>query len=287
MRQDKKDNGWVGRDTAGGAAVLGALGAALLGWVSTACWQRVVGAVGQDAWSASIEVAQGLEIIVLAAAGLVSAWLSVLLLAGSAAALPGARLAPLRSFTTRLAPRLVPRITAGLVTTAVVLTPAGVAHAAPETGWGATQSVSASGGPGTRTALVTLAGAGTPGTEAPGTKATGTDAPAAGAPEPGWRPTEPPRTAPSSTSIDLVSRGTAAPDSIVVRAGDTLWDITARHLGADADAPTIAAAWPLWFEANRDVIGADPDLILPGTLLVPPPHDLLAAAATPLEQVAP
>lgn len=275
MRQDSNgtgrvgrdnDTGRVGRDTAGAAAVLGAGGAALLGWVSTECWHRVGVAVGPDTWSASFEVAQGLEIIVLAAAGLVSAWLSVLLIASSVAALPGARLAPLRACTTRLAPRLVPRITAGLVTTAVVLTPVGAASAAPATDWEAPQSVSASGEPGT-----------------------GTGSPNTGAPEPGWLPTEPPRSAPSSTSIDLVSRGTAAPDSIVVRAGDTLWDITARHLGADADAATIAAAWPLWFEANRDVIGTDPDLILPGTLLVPPSdHDLsAAAAAAPREQVAP
>lgn len=268
MRQDSNDKGAGRRDAASGAAAaLGALGAAALGWVATVCWQQVVGTVGVDAWGASFEVPRGLEIIVLAAAGLVAAWLSVLLMAGSIAALPGARLAPLRLFATRCAPRLAPRIAAGLVTTAVVLTPMGAAQAAPEAGVSATLSVS----------------------ETPGTETPGTEAPTTGAPEPGWRPTAPPRPPHSSTSIDFVSRGTAAPDSVVVRAGDTLWDITARHLGNDADAATIAVTWPLWFEANRDVIGADPDLILPGTLLVPPHDDDLLAAATigPREQVAP
>jgi len=56
----------------------------------------------------------------------------------------------------------------------------------------------------------------------------------------------------------------------VVRAGDTLWDIAARHLGPDADAAAIATAWPRWFAANRAAIGPDPDHILPGTRLVPP-----------------
>lgn len=262
-------------DTAGAAAALGVVGAALLGWIAVAAWQRVLSAVGRDPWGTSFEVAQGLEVIVLAAAGLVSAWLALLLIAGSLAALPGARLAPVRSWITRLAPGMVPRIAAGLVTAAVVLTPVGAAQAASGTG----PSVTASALP---------PATDPPGTNTPPTEDSATEAPAAEAPEPGWRPTEPPRTAPTA-SIDLVSRGTAAPDSVVVRAGDTLWDITARHLGAEADAATIAAAWPLWFEANRDVIGADADLILPGTILVPPHEDDLVAATTsaPAEQVAP
>lgn len=286
MRQDSSNNRRADRDTGVGATALGAVGAGLLGWVAAACWHLVVGTAGRDGWSASFEVAQGLEIILLAAAGLVSAWLSLLLIAGSVAALPGARLAPLRSWTTRLAPRLVPRIAAGLVTTAVVLTPMGAAQAAPGTSTSAPGSVST---PGTETPGAAILKTEASGTETLGTETFGTDVPGTGAPEPGWRPTAPPRTASSSHSIDLVSRGTAAPDSIVVRAGDTLWDITARHLGADADAATIAATWPLWFETNRDVIGADPDLILPGTLLVPPQEeDLLAVAgAAPSEQVSP
>jgi hypothetical protein len=71
----------------------------------------------------------------------------------------------------------------------------------------------------------------------------------------------------------LVSRphpGRAVSDHIVVRRGDTLWDIAARALGPDASAADIAASWPRWHAANRSTIGPDPDLILPGQLLRPP-----------------
>ena len=51
---------------------------------------------------------------------------------------------------------------------------------------------------------------------------------------------------------------------VIVAAGDTLWDITADHLGLDpGEHAAIAAAWPDLYERNRDTIGADPDLIVP------------------------
>jgi nucleoid-associated protein YgaU len=52
--------------------------------------------------------------------------------------------------------------------------------------------------------------------------------------------------------------------SYVVRSGDTLWDIARRHLPDYASAAQVARAWPLWFAANRDVIGPDPSHIVPG-----------------------
>ena len=57
---------------------------------------------------------------------------------------------------------------------------------------------------------------------------------------------------------------------VEVRPGDSLWTIVARHLGPGATDLDIAAAWPSWYEANAGTIGADPDLIRPGQLLVPP-----------------
>ncbi len=59
-------------------------------------------------------------------------------------------------------------------------------------------------------------------------------------------------------------------DAVVVRRGDTLWGIAARHLGPDATPAEIAAEWPRWYAANRAVVGPDPDLIRPGQRLVPP-----------------
>ncbi|WP_329484730.1 LysM peptidoglycan-binding domain-containing protein [Kribbella sp. NBC_01484] len=72
------------------------------------------------------------------------------------------------------------------------------------------------------------------------------------------------------------------PGRVDVRAGDSLWSIAARELGPNASAEAIAARWPEWYAANRQVIGSDPDLILPGQVLripaaatgqhVPPTH---------------
>ncbi len=93
--------------------------------------------------------------------------------------------------------------------------------------------------------------------------------------DPGWTPTPP--TAPARTMALppdplLVStpRAVDAVEQLAVRRGDTLWDLAARHLGADATDAEIATEWPRWHEANRDTIGSDPDLLLPGQLLLPP-----------------
>jgi nucleoid-associated protein YgaU len=57
---------------------------------------------------------------------------------------------------------------------------------------------------------------------------------------------------------------------VVVRPGDTLWGIAADHLPVGEGPAAVAQAWPAWWSANRAAIGADPDLIHPGTRLVPP-----------------
>ncbi len=56
-----------------------------------------------------------------------------------------------------------------------------------------------------------------------------------------------------------------------MRRGDTLWALAARRLGPDATDAEIAAEWPRWYGANDAVIGSDPDLLLPGQRLSPPP----------------
>jgi nucleoid-associated protein YgaU len=58
---------------------------------------------------------------------------------------------------------------------------------------------------------------------------------------------------------------------VVVRPGGTLWSITDDVLGPAPDDPSLPAlSWPLLHEANRDVIGEDPDLLLPGQVLTVP-----------------
>jgi hypothetical protein len=67
--------------------------------------------------------------------------------------------------------------------------------------------------------------------------------------------------------------GVRPEQTVVVRRGDTLWDLAARHLGPAATDAEIAREWPLWFAANRAAIGSDPDRLRPGQQLTPPPTD--------------
>lgn len=60
------------------------------------------------------------------------------------------------------------------------------------------------------------------------------------------------------------------PPGLVVAAGDSLWTIAAAHLPASASTAAVDRAWRRWYAANRSVIGPDPDLIVPGQLLLPP-----------------
>jgi len=67
---------------------------------------------------------------------------------------------------------------------------------------------------------------------------------------------------------------------VIVRSGDTLWSITKHWLPLDASEVKIAQSCAAWFDANRDVIGADRDFIIPGQHLTPPtktPHTKDAA----------
>ncbi len=112
----------------------------------------------------------------------------------------------------------------------------------------------------------------------------GQGAPGPGLPDPGWSPPPDPgwtpdapvvRPQPDVTAVTAASRrGTdQAPVEVVVHRGDSLWTITARHLGAGATDAEVAAQWPRWYSANRAVIGSDPDLLLPGQVLRAPEDD--------------
>ena len=63
-----------------------------------------------------------------------------------------------------------------------------------------------------------------------------------------------------------------------VTPGESLWSITARLLPAGSGPARIAQAWPALYRANSGVIGADPSLIRPGTVLSIP--DSLPAPGT-------
>ena len=60
-------------------------------------------------------------------------------------------------------------------------------------------------------------------------------------------------------------RGPEQRPTVTVRPGDTLWDLAAENLGD-------GARWPELYAANRDAVGADPDLIRPAVRLRIPGH---------------
>jgi hypothetical protein len=71
----------------------------------------------------------------------------------------------------------------------------------------------------------------------------------------------------SAASGAAIGRSTG---SVAVLAGDSLWDIVANYLGPEASDVDIALEWPRWYEANKALIGQNPDVLLPGQVLLPP-----------------
>lgn len=72
----------------------------------------------------------------------------------------------------------------------------------------------------------------------------------------------------AGASTGVTVRDRPLPDRVVVvRPGDTLWDLAAEGLPQAADDATVAARCRLIYELNRDLIGDDPDLIHPALRL--------------------
>lgn len=103
--------------------------------------------------------------------------------------------------------------------------------------------------------------------------------PAATAPQnssPAATPAPPSPTAMTSTRTEAPAAepvGKPSTATYTVRPTDSLWDIAARQLEPGATNAQIEAAWQRWYAANRDSLGPNPDLIYPGTILVPPLND--------------
>jgi len=184
---------------------------------------------------------------------LICVWLtaaSVVVIAGHA---PGALGAAARRASRRVAPRLVRRAIAAAAGASVLAAPA-LAVADPQPGSAPTVAwpLSAPVGP------------------SPGWPLTPPAAPAPPTPGPPRPPPTvppPPRPAPPGPGPH---NDPAAGSTVVVQPGDSLWSIAAARLGPGATDADIAAAWPAWHRANADAIGADPDLIQPGTALRAP-----------------
>lgn len=238
----------VGGSRRGRAAALGLVCAALAFALAAAL---LVGAAQRWPGPGVQDLATGLDVLAGLGAGAVSAWAGVILVSASVSlvrdALPSASSRPARAAATGLL--VLASLGASTAAHAAAPTAVVTATATAETADAATTSTSAEDAPAT---------------------------PADELPQPGWTPTRtgpaPPRAeAPSTADVTLVTTPVTAPsERVVVHRGDTLWGIAARHLGADATDRDVAEAWPRWYAANRDVIGADPDLIRPGQQLVVP-----------------
>jgi hypothetical protein len=90
---------------------------------------------------------------------------------------------------------------------------------------------------------------------------------------PGYLPSAPPRVHDADGPRLLVPAPRLASSThelVTVRRGDSLWSIASRHLGSGASDVQVAREWPRWYAANRDLIGDDPDLLVPGQQLRPP-----------------
>lgn len=94
-------------------------------------------------------------------------------------------------------------------------------------------------------------------------------APTAAAPDPSWPLTGEHPSPPDLAQPDLSQPGGEPADIHLVAPGDSLWSIAAEHLPG-AGAPQVADAVAALQDTNRDVIGPDANLILPGQRLVLP-----------------
>ncbi|WP_162799426.1 LysM peptidoglycan-binding domain-containing protein [Nocardioides sp. 616] len=88
---------------------------------------------------------------------------------------------------------------------------------------------------------------------------------------------EPQHTAQSrGVSAPLASRDPGPPPTDgpgevrVVRQGDTLWALASERLPGSATPEQVDRAWRAIHRRNREVVGPDPDLIVPGQSLVLP-----------------
>lgn len=207
---------------------------------------------------------QSLPALLCLAMSAVCAWVTLLVLAGLASRRSGTTGRLGNGALRRLAPAAVRRgVEVLLGATTVLAIGASAAQATPA--------------PAARPAA---AAAAAPAAVAAGTITSpllaGLDRPAAATPAPPQVDLDRPAADPSRgislvTTVATRSPVQQAESAIVtVQHGDSLWRIAARSLPDGAGQRAIEKAWHRWYEANRDVIGGDPNLLQPGQHLVPP-----------------
>ncbi len=229
-------------------------------WVVADARMRALAAPGPAA------AADALTLLLALAALLLLLWLALGLTLGALAVLPGA----IGRWAVRSADRLTPARAARA--TALLLGSAVATAALPTT------AVADPTGPGAGAGTTVVATAPDPGFAPQGASAFGTvgaaHAGSGPAPDPGFLPRPPVVRHIVAPTVISPPGGLPAPRGVVVHRGDTLWAIAARDLGPDATDAEVAAHWPRWFAANREVVGSDPDRILPGQVLSRPTREV-------------
>jgi nucleoid-associated protein YgaU len=235
----------------GGTGLTWAGSAALFGTVAVQAWEGVT-ATGPVR-------AEDVVALVAAVAGsaLVLWWASAAALCVAAQALPTSthHARRLRRSAHAITPALVRRAVSAALGVSV-LGASGLVVAAPAVG-SAVGSAAQHAPPATSAASL----------------ATGTPAPDL---DPGWGPAPQRRSRvrpTGTTSAPGTGTDPGSPALVVVRPGDTLWDLAADDLGDGATHADVAAHWPRWHAVNRDVVGSDPDHLRPGQRLRVPSQE--------------
>lgn len=260
----------MGRMVMSAAITVGALGL-------TAAWLLQTFLQGFRAWDAGgpLRPDEALVPLVAAAALGVALWLCCgVVLELLARLLPGTVGRCAESAAAVITPRAVRRVAAALLGLGMTagLSPAAASVAATAPGPGASVAASpqtpvhaASAVPGPGRSSPTHAEPELPALPDPGFGSI---------PDAGWVPSAP--TVRPQPDVRVLSPAPRAPapeqeeHEVVVHRGDSLWSIAADHLGPGASDDQIADAWPAWYAANREVIGADPHFLLPGQVLRAP-----------------
>lgn len=219
------------------ALLLLSTAAAALNWVAPHPEDVLVALRHPQEWVGVQGADAAVLTLAVAACWLLLGWLAFGLLVGMAGQLPGAAGACARAMATVVLPRVLRQMVT--LTLGIGLVTAGGSAAAADPGPAGSESATSSTGASVDWPL-----------------------------QPPLLPDSP--SMPSPVYGGPPGFGDPVDGAVAVRAGDSLWMLAADRLAPEASSREIAAAVTAWYQANRQTIGSDPDLILPGQRLVPP-----------------
>ncbi len=238
------------RPSPAGAHPLAALALAGASLVAAAAVGSTFLSTARDSWAAIVaagpaDPGDGILLVVALGGALLSMWLGLGMALSALSALPGALGQACDVLADRLAPATARKVVAfvlGTTLTAALVPVSAIAR----TGLASPRPA--------RVAVAQMARGGLADAAPSASFGLVSDALSAkdAAPSPSWSPEK------------------GSTDGVTVQTGDTLWSIAARHLGPGATSAAIDAEWHRWFAANREVIGADANVIAPGQRLDPP-----------------